>query len=504
MWPHPVERDGQQEDERRVVSEQVPSHHGHERGVEAAEQPYALVEDPHVVAGSAVAVVHRDRKLPEPQHVGADQGRHGQVAQEAAAHVVEGALRRARVGPDLAVDRNPGHAARVRERGVAGPAPLAHRYHGVVMSVFSKILRAGEGKKVRALQALVPDINELEASHQGPERRGPGSPDGRVPGAAGPGRGRQRPARRRLRDHARGGLADHRPAPLRRAADGRRRPALRLDRRDEDRRGQDAGVDPAGLPQRPDRRAASTWSPSTTTWPAATPSGWARSTAFSASTSAGYRPDIDDWQAKKDAYACDVTYGTNTEFGFDYLRDNMARSLEHMVQRGHPYAIVDEVDSILIDEARTPLIISGPSSDSARLYYQFAGVARSLTREVDYEVDEEKRTVAPTEAGHREGRAGPGHRQPLRPGLLQLRPPADPGPEGQGAVQTGQGLHRRRRRGEDRRRVHRPHPRGPALVRRSAPGGGGQGAGHHQGGEPHLGHGDPAELFPALREAGRA
>ena len=71
-------------------------------------------------------------------------------------------------------------------------------------------------------------------------------------------------------------------------------------------------------------------------------------------------PEIDDWQAKKDAYACDVTYGTNTELGFDYLRDNMARSLEHMAQRGHVYAIVDEVDSILIDEARTPLIISGP------------------------------------------------------------------------------------------------------------------------------------------------
>src|SRR6202163_1433103 len=110
-------------------------------------------------------------------------------------------------------------------------------------------------------------------------------------------------------------------------------------------------------------------------------------------------PEIDDWQAKKDAYNADVTYGTNTEFGFDYLRDNMARSLDHMVQRGHAYAIVDEVDSILIDEARTPLIISGPATASLRLYYQFAGVARSLTRDVDYEVEEEKRTVAPTEEG---------------------------------------------------------------------------------------------------------
>jgi preprotein translocase subunit SecA len=81
------------------------------------------------------------------------------------------------------------------------------------------------------------------------------------------------------------------------------------------------------------------------------------------------------------------------------LRDNMARSAEHMVQRGHHYAIIDEVDSILIDEARTPLIISGPSSDVTKLYYQFASIARSLTRDVDYEVDEEKKTVVPTEAG---------------------------------------------------------------------------------------------------------
>jgi preprotein translocase subunit SecA len=110
-------------------------------------------------------------------------------------------------------------------------------------------------------------------------------------------------------------------------------------------------------------------------------------------------PDIDDWDAKKAAYNSDITYGTNTEFGFDYLRDNMAAQREHMVQRGHHYGIVDEVDSILIDEARTPLIISGPSAESAKLYYQFAGIVRGLTRETDYEVDEEKRTVAPTEEG---------------------------------------------------------------------------------------------------------
>ncbi len=110
-------------------------------------------------------------------------------------------------------------------------------------------------------------------------------------------------------------------------------------------------------------------------------------------------PDITDPELKREAYNCDVTYGTNTEFGFDYLRDNMARTVGDMVQRDHVFAIVDEVDSILIDEARTPLIISGPSADAARLYYQFASIVRGLTRDVDYEVDEEKHTVAPTESG---------------------------------------------------------------------------------------------------------
>jgi preprotein translocase subunit SecA len=106
-----------------------------------------------------------------------------------------------------------------------------------------------------------------------------------------------------------------------------------------------------------------------------------------------------DVEAKQAAYACDITYGTNQEFGFDYLFDNLARSKEHMRQRGHVYAIVDEVDSILIDEARTPLIISGSATEAAKLYVQFAGIVRSLTRDEDYEVDEEKRTVAPTEEG---------------------------------------------------------------------------------------------------------
>ena len=107
----------------------------------------------------------------------------------------------------------------------------------------------------------------------------------------------------------------------------------------------------------------------------------------------------EDAVSKRAAYAADVTYGTNNEFGFDYLRDNMTRSRELMTQRGHVFAIVDEVDSILIDEARTPLIISGPADEAAQLYYQFASIARTLTRDVDYEVDEEKKTVVPLESG---------------------------------------------------------------------------------------------------------
>ncbi|HYI61759.1 MAG TPA: preprotein translocase subunit SecA [Acidimicrobiales bacterium] len=102
---------------------------------------------------------------------------------------------------------------------------------------------------------------------------------------------------------------------------------------------------------------------------------------------------------KRAQYACDITYGTNNEFGFDYLRDNMALSQEAKTQRGHVYAIVDEVDSILIDEARTPLIISGRLADAAKLYYRFASIVRGLTRDEDYDVDEEKRIVAPTEEG---------------------------------------------------------------------------------------------------------
>src|SRR6201990_967440 len=128
--------------------------------------------------------------------------------------------------------------------------------------------------------------------------------------------------------------------------------------------------------------------------------------------------DGDDPAARRVKYACDVVYGTNSEFGFDYLRDNMSQSLEECVQRGHDFAIVDEVDNILIDEARTPLIISGRPEEAAQLYYTLARLAKQMVgvphkeklkslgenkdtseADYDYECDEKHRTVAPTEAG---------------------------------------------------------------------------------------------------------
>jgi preprotein translocase subunit SecA len=128
--------------------------------------------------------------------------------------------------------------------------------------------------------------------------------------------------------------------------------------------------------------------------------------------------DADDHAARQVKYACDVVYGTNSEFGFDYLRDNMADALEHCVQPGHSFAIVDEVDNILIDEARTPLIISGAPEQAAQIYYQFARLARQMDgvpardrlkslgeskdtseAEYDYEYDEKHKTVSPTERG---------------------------------------------------------------------------------------------------------
>ena len=103
--------------------------------------------------------------------------------------------------------------------------------------------------------------------------------------------------------------------------------------------------------------------------------------------------------SRKEAYLADITYGTNNEFGFDYLRDNMVYDLNEIVQRGHHYAIIDEIDSILIDEARTPLIISAPDTQSSQWYQEFAKIVPQLKEEEDYEIDKKTKTVTLTEAG---------------------------------------------------------------------------------------------------------
>lgn len=113
----------------------------------------------------------------------------------------------------------------------------------------------------------------------------------------------------------------------------------------------------------------------------------------------GYIVSGMDDEERKEAYQADITYGTNSEFGFDYLRDNMKYSLEDMVQRDHYYAIIDEVDSILIDEARTPLIISGPSEESTDLYYYIDEIVRKLKKDIHFTIDEKTKSAHLTEEG---------------------------------------------------------------------------------------------------------
>jgi preprotein translocase subunit SecA len=139
-------------------------------------------------------------------------------------------------------------------------------------------------------------------------------------------------------------------------------------------------------------------------------SEWTRSVYERLGATVGFIENMMPFAQRQVAYSCDITYGTNSEFGFDYLRDNMAVSLEGVVQRGHTYAIVDEVDSILIDEARTPLIISGEPETAAKTYYDFARVVRTMTRipskevqkgfvpDADYVFDEKFKTVSPEQS----------------------------------------------------------------------------------------------------------
>ena len=142
---------------------------------------------------------------------------------------------------------------------------------------------------------------------------------------------------------------------------------------------------------------ACTSSPSTIISPAATLNGWPHLPALGLTVGVIVH-DLDDAQ-RRAAYGADITYGTNNEFGFDYLRDNMKYDLADCVQRGHQFAIVDEVDSILIDEARTPLIISGPAEESTDKYYRIDKIIPKLIQDIDYTIEEKHRTATLTEEG---------------------------------------------------------------------------------------------------------
>ena len=233
-------------------------------------------------------------------------------------------------------------------------------------------------------------------------------------------------------------------------------------------------------------------------------------------------------EAKQAAYAADVTYGTNNEFGFDYLRDNMVQDIADRVARGLSYAIVDEVDSILIDEARTPLIISGQAEDHTEMYVRINAVVPELKKQIgeldlrtgegviepgDFTVDEKTHQVFLTEDGHENAERllreagllveGASLYDPANITLmhhvyaaLRAQAPLPPRPALRGA--EGRGRHAR---GGDRRRVHRPPDDRPALERRPAPGGGGQGrrADPEREPDPRLDH--LPELLPHVRQA---
>ena len=274
------------------------------------------------------------------------------------------------------------------------------------MSVFSKILRAGEGRKVRALQSLVPEVNALE-----PEVSA--LPDDEIRARTGELRGRVERA-------VAGGaaVADALNEVLLEAFAFTREAARRtIGQRHFDVQLMGGAALHFGwiaeMKTGEGKTLVSTLPVylnalsgqgvhvvTVNEYLARRDSEWMGQIHRFLGLEVGRITSEDqDWQRKRAAYGADVTYGVHSEFGFDYLRDNMEWQADRLRQRGHAYAIVDEVDSILVDEARTPLIISGPAAESARLYYQFASLVRTLQRDDDYEVEEDKQVVVPTEAG---------------------------------------------------------------------------------------------------------
>ncbi len=272
------------------------------------------------------------------------------------------------------------------------------RYDVALMSIFKRILRAGEGKKVRALADIVPNINALEAQY---ERLSDDELRGKT------GEFRQMLANGAdLNDLLIDAFATTREASRR--VIGQRHydvqlmggAALHFGWIAEMKTGEGKTLVSTLPVYLNGLTGKGVHLVTVNDYLARRDADWMGQIHRWLGLSVGLViPDDSDSAAKRAAYGCDVTYSTNSELGFDFLRDNMAMSTEDRVQRGHYFAIVDEVDSILIDEARTPHIISGRVADAAKLYVQFAAISRSLTRGTDYEVDEEKKQVFPTESG---------------------------------------------------------------------------------------------------------
>ena len=212
--------------------------------------------------------------------------------------------------------------------------------------------------------------------------------------------------------------------------------------------------------------------------------------------------DLDDVQ-RRAAYGADITYGTNNEFGFDYLRDNMKYDLKDCVQRGHHFGIVDEVDSILIDEARTPLIISGPAEESTDKYYRVDKIIPKLIQDIDYTLDEKMRTATLTEEGVSKTERLLNLGNLYDPGQYRNAAPRLPRAARAHAVRERRRLRGERRRSSDRRRIHRAPNAGPPLVGRFASGRRSQGRREDRARKSDPRHHHLPELFPHVQKAFR-
>ncbi len=212
--------------------------------------------------------------------------------------------------------------------------------------------------------------------------------------------------------------------------------------------------------------------------------------------------DLEDSQ-RRAAYGADITYGTNNEFGFDYLRDNMKYDLKDCVQRGHHYAIVDEVDSILIDEARTPLIISGPAEESTDKYYKIDKMIPKLIQDIDYTLDEKHKTATLTEEGVSKAEKLLSLGNLYDPAHMDIIHHVYQGLAGAHAFPARRGLRGERRRSDHRRRIYRAADAGAAMVGRIAPGGGSERERENRAREPDAGDDHVSKLFSHVQEAGR-